>query len=306
MSENSFTLPSFAKINLFLRVLGKRPDRTHELCTVYQTVSLCDYLTFSRSDRIVLTCDDQKIPTGDENLIVKAAKILREHSAIKDGVEIHLEKRIPAPGGLGGGSSNAATALFGLINLWDIEIELDDLCEIGQELGADVPFFFFGGTALGSGNGTHICPLKDFTSEHILIVAPNVDIPTKEAFERLNAPDLTNKTSKSILKICRDEANSLYLRQSKLTNDFELTVFEIESDVARAKDKLLELGAVRALLSGSGASVYAIFDSDIKRRAAFDALQAEQEWRMFPVETVSRTDYQKSLKLDKILLDKNF
>lgn len=306
MPEDRFTLPSFAKINLSLRVFGKRDDGLHELCTIFQTVSLCDYLTFEKNKKISLACDDAKIPTGEDNLIVKAAKILREHFGVKEGAKINLEKRIPSPGGLGGGSSNAAAALFGLINLWNIEIDLEDLCEIGKTLGADVPFFFFGGTALGTGDGSDVCPLKDFSEKYVLIVAPGVDIPTRDAFARLNAPNLTNKTSKSILKICRDEANSLYLRQSKLVNDFEPTIFESETETARAKTRLLESGAKRALLSGSGASVFGIYESAAKRDAARDALQSEKKWRVFAVETVPRAEYQKSLKLDKILLDKSF
>ena len=108
MAENKFTLPSFAKINWFLHILGKRTDNFHELCTVFQTVSLHDNLTFEENDEIILTCSDSKIPTGENNLIVKAARELQQKFDIKKGAKIYLEKNIPSPGGLGGGSSNAA------------------------------------------------------------------------------------------------------------------------------------------------------------------------------------------------------
>ncbi|MGI8787551.1 MAG: 4-(cytidine 5'-diphospho)-2-C-methyl-D-erythritol kinase [Pyrinomonadaceae bacterium] len=301
MLDASFKLPSFAKINLLLRVLGKRTDGYHELCTVFQTVSLCDYLTFAEGKKITLTCDDCKIPLDDKNLIIRAAKILRENYGVKSGAKIHLEKRIPSPGGLGGGSSNAAVALIGLLKLWKLKIELEDLCELGATLGADVPFFFFGGTALGSGRGTEIFQLKDYAAEHLLIVTPNVAVSTEKAFKGLNAPDLTNKFSKSILQICRYEANSLYLRQSQLTNDFERTVFEIEPETARTKDKLFALGAKRALMSGSGASIAAVFASGDKKQSALDALQSETNWRVFSVETISRLDYRNRLGLDGVL-----
>jgi len=306
MPENFFVLPSFAKINLQLRILGRRVDGFHELCTVFQTVSLHDNLTFSENKKLTLTCDNKKIPTDAKNLIVKAAKILREKFGIERGAKIHLEKKIPAPGGLGGGSSNAATALLGLARLWNIQIESKDLCEIGKKLGSDVPFFFFGGTAIGTGSGAEIFPLPDFTAQYIIIVKPNAHISTKKAFAGLNAPDLTNKTSKSILQICCDEANSLYLRGSKLENDFEKTIFELEPETARAKEKIFDCGAELALLSGSGACVFGIFDDDLKRQKAFDALQAERNWRVFSVETISRFDYQNFLEFDKILLDKDF
>jgi 4-diphosphocytidyl-2-C-methyl-D-erythritol kinase len=301
MSNKSFRLPSYAKINLTLRILGKRTDGFHELCTIFQTISLCDYLTFDEHKKIKFTCDDEKIPTGDQNLIVKAAKILKNEFAIKNGASIHLEKKIPSPGGLGGGSSNAAIALIGLLKLWKIEIELPDLCEIAKTIGSDVPFFLFGGTSLGTGRGTEICPLSDFSAENMLIVTPAADVPTKAAFARINAPDLTNKSSKSILKICRNEANSLYLRQSNLKNDFEATVFELEPETARAKKKLLDCGAKYALLSGSGASVFAIFDSVLSRQKAFDELKKEHDWRVFEVETVSRQFYRNSLNFDSVL-----
>ena len=299
MPENSFTLPSFAKINLLLRVVGKRTDGFHEICTIFQTVSLCDYLSFSRDKKIILTCDDKKIPVDDVNLIVRAAKLLRENYKVKTGAKIHLEKKIPAPGGLGGGSSNAAAALLGLVNLWRIKIDFEDLCGIGAQLGSDVPFFFYGGTALGTGRGTEVFSLENFAENYILIVTPKVDVSTDEAFARLDAPDLTNKGSKSILKICRDEVNSLYLRQSNLKNDFERVIFEIEPEVARAKQRLFDCGAKRALMSGSGASVFGIFKTGEQRENALVALKSEKKWRVFPAETVSRPAYQKSLKLDK-------
>lgn len=297
MPENSFTLPSFAKINWFLRILGKRGDGFHELCTVFQTISLCDDLSFSESSRISLTCSDEKIPTGDKNLIVKAAKALSEKFSIKKGAKIHLEKRIPAPGGLGGGSSNTAVALVGLAKLWRIETNLEELIKIGERLGSDVPFFFCGGTAFGTGRGTKIFPLNDLEEKHILIVAPNIEVSTAEAFARLDLPRLTNKASKSILQICRNDAQALNLRQQKLINDFEKSVFELECEIGRVKEKLLDCGSVCALMSGSGASVFAVFDTKRNLQNAFNKLKSEQDWRVFSVKTISRREYQDFLGL---------
>ena len=299
MPENSFTLPSYAKINLFLRVLGKRADDFHEICTIFQTVSLCDYLSFSRDKKIILTCDDVNIPLDDKNLIIRAAKILQENYEVKEGAKIHLEKKIPAPGGLGGGSSNAAIALLGLVKLWNIKVDFEDLCGLGAQLGSDIPFFFYGGTGLGTGRGTEVFSLENYTESYLLIVTPKVDILTDKAFTRLNVPDLTNKGSKSILQICRDEVKLLYSRQSNLKNDFERVIFEIEPEVARAKQKLFDYGARCALMSGSGASVFGIFNTSEKRENAFEVLKSEKKWRVFPAQTVSRSTYQKSLKLDK-------
>jgi len=296
MPDKTFTLPSFAKINWFLRILGKRNDGFHELCTVFQTVSLHDRLTFSESDELNLTCSDENIPTDDENLIVKAAKLLSEKYDIKKGAKIHLEKQIPSPGGLGGGSSNAAIALLGLAKLWQIEIESEKLTEIGKQLGSDVPFFLHGGTAFGTGRGTEISPLKDLEEKYILIVTPDIAVSTAAAFARINAAHLTNIASKSILQICQSAAQTLDLRQAELVNDFEKTVFENEFEIERVKEKLLAYGSVFALMSGSGASVFGVFDSESRLIYASDKLKLEQNWRVFFVRTISRHEYQTLVK----------
>ena len=295
--ENSFTLPSYAKINWFLRVLGKRGDGYHELCTVFQTVSLHDDLSFAEAGEIILTCDNPHIPCGETNLIVKAANVLRERFNVEKGARIHLTKRIPAPGGLGGGSSNAATALFGLARLWQLKFTAGELNEIGKNIGADVPFFFVGGTALGTGRGTEIIQLSDLTEKFLLIVTPPVDVSTAEAFRRLNAPRLTNEKAKSILKICQTAVENLDLRQAELINDFEGSVFDAEPEIRRVKKTLLECGAKQALLSGSGGSVFAVFDNEETRQATIKATEVEKHWRMFAVTTISREEYRAALSL---------
>ena len=297
MNENSFTLPSFAKINWFLRVIGKRDDGFHDLCTVFQTVSLCDFLTFSESDEIILTCNDARIPNNEENLIVKAALNLKEKLGIQKGARIHLEKNIPVEGGLGGGSSNAAVALLGLIKLWNIDYGVVNLVsDFGGQIGSDVPFFFRGGTAFGSGRGTEIEPLEDRTEKFILIVTPEIRVSTREAFARLGATRLTKEASKSILQICRDEALSLYPRQNELKNDFEASIFAVEPEIERVKKTLLELGAIKALMSGSGASVFGIFENKETRQAAEKAIENEN-WRKFAVATISRREYREAYSL---------
>lgn len=296
MSETSFKLPSFAKINWYLRILGMREDNYHELCTLFQTVSLFDEISFAPLDKLVLSCSDTKIPTDERNLIIKAANVLREKFEINDGAKIHLEKKIPSPGGLGGGSSNAAVALLGLSKLWNLQIDYYELIKIGASLGADVPFFFFGGTCLGTGLGINLSPVKNIEQNYLLIVTPNADVSTGEAFARLNAPRLTNLTSKSILQICRNEAENFNLRHSELKNDFEAVIFAYEPEIKRVKEKLLELGALQVSMSGSGASVFAIFDKEETRQATQKALGIETDWRQFAVATVSRENYREAFE----------
>jgi 4-diphosphocytidyl-2-C-methyl-D-erythritol kinase len=293
----TFTLPAFAKINLFLHIHGKREDNYHELCTVFQSISLHDSITFEPSEDsgIHLTCDDPAIPTGEKNLIVRTASLLKKEFSIDAGAKIHLTKRIPSPGGLGGGSSDGAIALIGLIKLWQINTDFNTIKKLGSALGSDVPFFLYGGTALGTGRGTDIIPLEDKKSAKLLVVTPPVNVATADAYSLLSKPSLTTAGSNRILKICHNEAEKLLSEQSELRNDFEEVVFRSKPELARAKDSLLELKAVNVLMSGSGASFFASFADEASRLSAFAALKRETNWQVFEVETVSRQRYLDSL-----------
>ena len=291
-----FSLPSFAKINWTLRVLGKRDDGFHELCTVFQTVSLHDTITFEESDRLEFTCDDPSIPTDDSNLIIRAAKELQSAipSLAGKGAKIHLQKRIPSPGGLGGGSSNAAVAISGLAKLWNVTATSFD-ATISRRLGADVPFFNYGGTALGTGRGDDIELITDRDEKYMLIVTPKLSIPTASVFQSLGAPTLTRDEFVRNLTVCRNEAKYFSTRQLASSNDLEASVLSMHPEVGRVKAKLLELGAISAAMSGSGASVFAVFDNRETRQTALDALEEYRDWRKFAVATVSRDEYCEAL-----------
>lgn len=292
---SGFSLPSFAKINLVLRIFGRRDDGFHELFTVFQTVSLHDTLSFQESGEILLTCDDPHVPTDGRNLIVRAAEALRRQFGRTEGARIHLEKRIPSPGGLGGGSSNAAVTLIGLTRLWNLEVSRETLHSISAGLGSDVPFFLHGGTAIGTGRGENIEELPDIEEKHLLIVTPNVSVSTGEAYEALGRGNLTKADAETILTVCRNEAKSLDLRHSALTNDFSQSVFASYPEIKRVKETLLSLGAANAALSGSGASVFAVFDKQETRQTAHDALEENRDWRKFVVSTVARSEYAHAL-----------
>ena len=291
-----FFLPSYSKINWILRVLGRRSDGFHELCTIFQTISLCDRLTFEEAETVRLTCSDPRIPTGEENLVVRAAEMLRGEFDIKKGARIHLEKNIPSPGGLGGGSSNAAVALIGLTRLWGLETS-EFLPNYASRLGADVPFFLFGGTALGTGRGDLIEPIADISAGPMLVVTPNIAVPTGEIFGLYRAETLTDTAQEHNLSVCRVEAERLCPATAELANDLESTVFGAFPEVARVKETLLELGAVNAVLCGSGASVLGVFDKQETRQTAENALDHESTWRKFAVSAVSRECYREELGL---------
>jgi 4-diphosphocytidyl-2-C-methyl-D-erythritol kinase len=289
----TFTLPAFAKINLFLRLHGKREDGYHELCTVFQTVSLHDSLTFSPAgdDQVRLTCDDVSLPTDENNLIIRAASLLKKEFNANLGANIHLEKRIPSPGGLGGGSSDAAITIIGLLKLWQVNADSEQLKALTEKLGSDVTFFLHGGTALGTGRGTDITPIGDYHDEKLLIVMPPVNVATADAYSLLTLPSLTTADSNRILKICHNEAERLLSEQSELRNDFEDVVFQSKPELAQVKDSLLKLNTVNVLMSGSGAGFFASFADGSARQNAMERLKRDTDWRVFAVETVSRKRY---------------
>jgi 4-diphosphocytidyl-2-C-methyl-D-erythritol kinase len=293
-----FSIPSYAKINRTLRVLGRRSDGYHEVFTVFQTVSLYDVLHFDESDDLELTCDDPEVPTDERNLISKAASELRRRSGVGVGAAIHLEKRIPSPGGLGGGSSNAAAALFGLNRLWRSAATRDDIVEILSGIGSDAPFFAFGGTAIGRARGDIIEPVDDMPPQMLLIVTPSIHVHTADAFRDLGAETLTSDELGRILSVCRTEYEVGLGPGSDLKNDFERTVFAAHPEIEKVKTALIDLGATAAALSGSGASVFAIFDKQETRQAAEKALEYNSTWRKFAVSTISRGQYREALGIE--------
>lgn len=292
-----FSLPSFAKINWTLRIIGRRDDGFHELFTVFQTVSLRDKLTFKAAEELTLSSNQPRMPVDGRNLVIKAANALNKEVGGSFGAAIHLEKHIPSPGGLGGGSSNAAVTLIGLRRLWDVDVSDERLTEIAAEIGSDAAFFLTGGTAIGTGRGENIEPIDDITTEEMLIVRPRVRVRTREAFAVLNAPALTSQATERILSVSRTDADRLDPLRSQLTNDFERSVFAIYPEIQKVKLTLVDLGAANAALSGSGASVFAIFDKQETRQAAQKALDHESTWRKFAVSTISRSEYREALGL---------
>jgi len=292
-----FTLPSFAKINWNLRILGKRPDGYHEVRTELQTISLHDDLSISPGDdqEIVLSCADPQIPDDRENLVVKAAEALRTAYAIKQGARIVLTKRIPVQAGLGGGSSNAAVALLGLSRLWSLQITPANLFRIASTIGSDVPFFLRGGRALATGTGTNVTELEDLPPKYLLIVSPTVFVATSEAYGLLSATALTSRTRESILAGFHEQAQTDDSHQLELTNDFEPVIFDREPEIKRARDALLRCGAQAALLAGSGSSVFGIFEDPTARTCALSEIEAEAGWRIYPCVTISRRKYSRDV-----------
>ena len=302
MNHPAIRLPSFAKINLSLRVLGKRPDGYHEISTTLQTISLHDDLLFERNvgSDISLSCDGPDIPLGADNLIQRAAHALKERYSIDVGARIRLHKRIPTKAGLGGGSSNAAVTLLALNRLWQIGAGTEDLDVLAATLGADVPFFLHGGSAMASGIGTEITQIPDADITYLIVLHPRASVPTAEAYKALKSPALTSNNPIPILPGSPRGTDFSNLQPSSgrpLQNDFESAIFDMEPEIKRAKSALIMAGAQSALLAGSGSSVFGIFSDRDTQQRALNEIQLEPGWRVFDCVTVSRLEYARALSL---------
>jgi 4-diphosphocytidyl-2-C-methyl-D-erythritol kinase len=299
LNITSLKLPSYAKINRHLEVLGKRPDGYHEVFTVLQTISLCDDLEFElRTDgKVTLVCDDPRIPADENNLVLKAALALKEKLETPLGADIKLTKRIPAQGGLGGASSNAAVTLIGLNGLWQAPLLSPHWRRLAEELGADVPFFTYGGRFVATGIGASLLTVTDGPRQPLIIITPNARVSTPAAYAALNAGSLTTVDAMPILsRSFERHATPDSSQWPEPHNDFERVIFEMEPEIERAKKALLEAGVRGALLAGSGSSVFGVVDDEVTRDRVLDNLKCEAGWQVFSCETLSRVEYFEAMK----------
>jgi len=280
---------SFAKINLALAVLGKRPDGFHEIRTVYQTIDLHDEIEFHGSSALQLECENLPGVAPEQNLVWKAALALARSTNYPGGARIVLRKRIPAGAGLGGGSSNAAATLMGLCRFWNLELRPSELLPLAAGLGSDVSFFLRGGTSLGIGRGEEIYPLPSVAPAHLAVVYPGVHVSTAEAYRRLSLELTSHEAATKIQAFCgRLCDGSNYL--AGIFNDFEASILPAYPAIREAKSFLTDRGAVAAMLSGSGSSVFGFF-LDEESALAAARVTSPAGWRVLPAKTLSHAEY---------------
>ena len=290
---NNITLPSFAKINWTLEILGRRPDGYHEVRTLLQTVSVADELTFELAGReIAVHCDHPEVPCDETNLAYRAAKSLSDFTGAGLGARIRIAKRTPVAAGLGGGSANAAVTLLALQRLWDLRVEPRDLFRLAAGLGADTPFFLIGGTCLGVGRGDEIYPLADINEEFLLLVNAGIAVPTRDAYASLPI-ELTKPEAVIKMPLSFEAAYAAIARPGApvpLINDLENPVFARHPALVEIKRRLKQAGARGVLMSGSGSTIFAIFDSAEARARAEEDFSATG-WRSMRARTLGRTEY---------------
>ena len=255
------TVHACAKINLTLEVLGKRADGFHEVVTVMQTIDLCDELTLEPSEAVSLTCSDPALATP-ENLVLRAAHILRDRSGFAGGAKAHLRKSIPVAAGLGGGSSDAAAALAGLRRLWNLEQAVPDLQPLAAALGSDVSFFLSGGTAIAEGRGDAITPLPALPRTHLVLLAPQVEIANKTGYmySRLTTESYTGGERSAELRAVLERSERPDL--DTLFNVFERVAFGLDPAIEEGRRAMLEAGAAWVRLTGSGPAMYTFVGSE--------------------------------------------
>ena len=264
---HSLTLKSPAKLNLSLKVIGRRPDGYHELVTLFHRISLCDEISFTKkAEGVSIHSSNKELPCDKSNLIAKAYSLLKEKYPEMGGISVAIKKNIPIAAGLGGGSSNAASTLLALNQLYDLRLSRKVLARFGTKLGADIPFFLYEmNQAIGAGIGEKILSRAAKGKHWFLLVVSNKGLMTKEVYRELSPKERTGSLTKEMatarilckLLDCKDFAKASRL----LRNDLEPAAFRLRASIKKMLDHLLKLGAFTARMSGSGPTIFAIFSS---------------------------------------------
>ncbi len=281
-SMKKVKLPAPAKVNYRLDVIRKRPDNYHDLRMVMQRIALCDEIeiTLSETPGIRVRCDREDVPDGPGNIAWRAAESLLSMADAKCGVEISIVKNIPMAAGLGGGSSDAATVLMGLNDLLNLNLTDEQLMAVGVKLGADVPFFIFKKTALAEGIGDRLSALEGLPPVWLVLVNPNIHVSTAWVYQSLQ---LTNKPDLDKLpKFCNRIENICSL----LFNDLEQVTIGRYPVIQEIKDTLVEHGARGVLMSGSGPTVFGVFDSEEQARKCQRQVALNEEWYSVVTQTL--------------------
>lgn len=279
-------IESYGKINLGLDVLYKRQDGYHELNTIMQQIDLSDTLTLSEiKEDIVLECNEKDLPLDSTNLVYRAWKKIQEKTGINKGIQIGIHKKIPIAAGLAGGSSNAAMVLKGLNELWQLNLSEEELKQMGVELGADVPYCIMGGTALAQGIGEKLTKLKSFGGKNILLVNPGISISTADVYKNLklsNKPKLD--TEKIISFMEKEDLKSL---GENIINVMEEVVIKQHPIISEIKKDMMKSGALGSLMSGSGPTVFGLYED--KDKLQFSKKKLREKYlkaRIFETHTI--------------------
>ena len=272
-------LKALAKVNLGLDVLRRREDGYHEVKMIMQTISLCDELELRRSRQtgIHVKTNLHYLPVNENNLVYKAARLLMEEFDIQEGISIKLQKKIPVAAGMAGGSSDAAAVLWGMNQMYSLGLSRRELMERGVKLGADVPYCILRGTALAEGIGEKLSVLPPMPPCYILIAKPGISVSTKFVYENLHANDLKPEQHPDVDAMTDAlKGKNLKMLASRMGNVLETVTVPAYPVIDSIKSCMMELGALGAMMSGSGPTVFGIFDNQAKARRASRAIYSRR------------------------------
>lgn len=273
---NEYKTKAYAKINLGLDVIGRLENGYHEVKMVMQTVGIYDELYFEQAESgIVVTTDSGELPTDENNLIYKSAQLMMETYGIAAGVRIHLKKNIPIAAGMAGGSTDAAAAMKGMNRLFDLGCSMKKLMELGVRIGADVPYCIMGGTALAEGIGEKLTALPPAPECILLVAKPDINVSTKYVYEHLDAEEVAEHLDIDGM-VAAIEAESLQGILDRMGNVLETVTAKEYPIIDIIKNRMKELGAAQAMMSGSGPTVFGIFTDEAKAYEAYEQIKSEQ------------------------------
>lgn len=261
---DEIVLDSYAKINLALDILYKRDDGYHELNTIMQQIDLKDRIIIrNRNKGIHIQCDNKDVPLDENNLVYKAWEKIKEKTGINRGIQITIEKKIPVAAGLAGGSSNGGAVLKGLNLLWDLKLSDEELMAIGKEIGADVPFTIMGGTAWAKGIGERLTRLNSFSGKMVLLANMGIPVSTEWVYKNMDLKSINKRVDIESLIRYMEEDDLLSLAKN-MENVMEAVVIEKYPQIERIKEDMIKFGALGSLMSGSGPTVFGLFDDEEK------------------------------------------
>lgn len=269
------SVKALAKINLGLDVVRRRDDGYHEVRMVMQTIHLFDRLQIARnaSGNITMSTNLPFLPTNENNLVYKAAKLLKDEFGIKDGIDVKLHKHIPVAAGMAGGSTDAAAVLYGMNRIFGLGLSREDLMKRGVKLGADVPYCVMRGTALAEGIGEELTALPPMVKCPVLIAKPQISVSTKFVYENLKLNEQT--VHPDIDRLVADiKAKDLHAIASDMGNVLETVTIPNYPIIAEIKNHMMDHGAINSMMSGSGPTVFGLFENEDVAAAAYDAMRA--------------------------------
>ncbi len=261
---------AYAKINISLDVVGKREDGYHLLEMIMQKIEVYDTLRFNKNENgINIECNKNYIPTDERNLVYKAAKLFIDTYGIKGGIDISINKNIPVAAGLAGGSTDAAATLIAMQRVYNVNVSREELCKLGLQIGADVPYCIIGGTALCEGIGERVTTLNTFEGHILVLVKPNFGVSTKEVYKALDIDKIyKHPNTKSLIKAI--EQNDIKYISENMKNVLENVTLKKHTILRDIKEKMVKMGAMGSMMSGSGPSIFGFFDDILKAQRCYE------------------------------------